>query len=68
MPAALHEVHKHEDKFAENAAQAGAVNEGAPSTTLLTAMVISFGHDLRPALPFRHAEILTLIHRPVGFQ
>ena len=46
MPAALHEIHKHEDKFAENAAQAGAVNEGTPST----------------------AEILTLIHRPVGFQ
>lgn len=41
MPAALHEIHKHEDKFAENAAQAGAVNEGTPSTTLLTAMVIS---------------------------
>ena len=41
MPAALHEVHKHGDKFAENAAQAGAVNEGTPSTTLLAAMVIS---------------------------
>ena len=41
MPAALHEVHKHEDKFTENAAQAGAVNEGTPSTTLLATMVIS---------------------------